>query len=137
MPVDKRVTLEWAGDALRFRARGEGFPTLAVDGDGVEGPSPMDALLLALAGCMAVDVVDILEKSRVPVTALRVEAEGERNEDPPRRFHRVRLEYVVEGPGPDDRAKLERAVALSRETYCSVLHSLREDLDLEIRIRQA
>ncbi len=132
----KRTVLEWTGEALRFRGSGEGFGTVEVDGDGAEGPSPMDALLLALAGCMAVDVVDILGKGRVEHTGLTVEAEGERAADPPRRFTRVRLEYVVEGMDPSDEGKLERAVALSREKYCSVLHTLRDDLELDVRIRR-
>lgn len=133
----KRVTLEWSGEELRFRGSGESFGSVAVDGGGEEGPSPMDALLLALGGCMAVDVVDILKKGRVPLTGLRLEAEGERAADPPRRYTRVRLEYVVEGVDASEEPKLERAVRLSRETYCSVLHTLRPDLDLEITIRRA
>ena len=96
----------------------------------------MDHVLLGLAGCMGVDVVDILKKSRVPVEALEVEVEGERAPDPPRRYVRIHLVYRVKGPGEEDQAKLERAVALSRDKYCSVLHSLRPDLDLSIDIRR-
>jgi putative redox protein len=96
----------------------------------------MDALLLALAGCMAVDVLTILEKGRVPVESLEVEVEGDRPDRPPRRFTALRMEYRVRGPGVEHQAKLERAVALSRDTYCSVYHTLRPDLDVDIRIRR-
>ena len=96
----------------------------------------MDALLLSLAGCMGIDVLMILEKGRVPVTAMEVEVTGERPDTPPRRFLSLVLEYRIEGPGPEHEARLERAVALSRDKYCSVFHTLRPDLDVEIRIRR-
>jgi putative redox protein len=91
-------------------------------------------LLLSLAGCMGVDVVDILNKSRVPLEALRVEVEGDRAPEPPRRFEAIRLTYHVRGPSDADQGKLERAVQLSKDKYCSVLHTLRPDVDLDVRI---
>jgi putative redox protein len=91
-------------------------------------------LLLSLAGCMGIDVIDILNKSRVPVEELRVEVEGDRAPEPPRRFVSIRLTYHVRGPGEEDRSKLDRAVQLSRDKYCSVLHTLRPDLELDVRI---
>lgn len=131
---DARVHLRWEGRGLVFRGGPEGGPEVQVDGDAGEAPAPMQQLLLSLAGCMAIDVLMILEKSRVPVASLAVEVEGTRVDDHPRRFDAVTLVYVVEGPGERDRAKLERAVALSRDTYCSVLHTLRPDLELQVRI---
>jgi len=135
MRSDKRVHLAWTGEGLVFRGGAPDGPRVTVDSDGEKGPSPTDALLLSLAGCMGVDVRLILEKSRVPVSSLEVEADGERATQDPRRFTRIRLVYTLEGPEADDRPKVERAVALSREKYCSVLHTLRPDLDLEIEIR--
>jgi len=78
----------------------------------------------------------ILEKSRVPLETLEVDISGDRVQDPPRRYQSLRLTYRVTGPGPEDEAKLQRAVDLSRDKYCSVLHTLRPDLDLDIRIRR-
>ena len=129
--MDVRVKLQWVDD-LRFRAGRDGGPTITVDGDGAEGPSPMDALLLALAGCTAADVVDIARKMREPVEGAHfdVRVEGERAPDPPRRYTRVRLHYAWRGEGLS-REKLERAIRLSQEKYCSVLHTLRPDLELE------
>ena len=97
----------------------------------------MDSLLLALAGCMAIDVQVILERSRVPLTGLEVEVEGERAPTAPKRYTSIRLAYRVEGPGEEHQAKLERAVALSEEKFCSVLHSLRSDIDISIEINRA
>lgn len=134
--ASKRAVLRWTGEGEVFRGGVPGGVDILVDGDGRLGPSPMDALLLSLGGCMGADVLMILRKGRVPVTGLEVEVEGERPDEPPRRFLSLRLEYRVEGPGPEHDARLERAVALSRDKYCSVIHTLRPDLDVDIRIRR-
>lgn len=113
---------------------GETRPETVVDGDSAAGPSPMDHVLLGLAGCMAADVRMILEKSRVSLEALEVEVEGERAPEPPRRYVRIHMVYRVKGPREEDQPKLERAVQLSRDTYCSVVHSLQPDIALTIDI---
>jgi putative redox protein len=131
-----RVELRWT-EGLTFRGGAEGGPEITTSSGGGAGPSPTQLLLLSLAGCMGVDVVDILNKSRVPVEALRVVVDGERAPEAPRRFVAVRLTYHIRGPSEADRGKLERAVQLSRDKYCSVLHTLRPDLDLDIHIESA
>jgi putative redox protein len=113
----------------------EGNPVI-LDGRSVQGPGPMDALLLAIAGCMAVDVQVILERSRVPLTGMRVAVEGERAQTHPKRYTRLHLEYFLEGPLEQHQAKVERAIDLSREKFCSVLHSLRPDIAVEIGFRR-
>lgn len=134
-PPRKRVRVEYTGADLIFKARWSERPkSITFDSDGVEGPSPMDGLLMSLAACMAVDVRMILEKSRVPVDALVVEASGIRREAEPRRFTSITLDYRLQGPADSDRAKVERAVSLSREKYCSVLHTLDPDLDVNITV---
>ncbi|NNM33994.1 MAG: OsmC family protein [Gemmatimonadetes bacterium] len=132
MRVDKEARITWTGSGMVFDGGPAGGPQVVVDGDAATGPSPMDLVLLGLAACMAIDVRMILEKSRVPLDGLDVYAEGTRAEEPPRRYTAVRLTYRVSGVDPSHRAKLDRAIELSRERYCSVLHSLREDLPLEI-----
>lgn len=131
------VVLRWMGEGMAFSGAAPGGPEIVLDSDGKAGPSPTQALLLSLAGCMAVDVRMILEKSRVPLESLEVAVEGDRAEMPPRYFHTLRLTYRVRGPSEADQAKLERAVQLSRETYCSVLHTLRPDVNLDVRIERA
>ena len=130
--ADLKVTMEWTGRGLEFTGGRDGGPTVTIDSDGKAGPSPMTSLALGLGGCMAVDVLDITQKMRLPVEALSIEVEGERRAEPPRRFTALRLRYVVTGVPPEDEAKVQRAIDLSREKYCSVLHSLREDIALEI-----
>ena len=121
-PVE--LDLVWSGE-LRFEGRA-GPVSLVLDGDGAAGPTPVQALGFALAGCMAADLVHILRKGRYEVGSVRARLRGERAESDPRRYVRVDLHFVVGGDAPDDR--VERALALSRETYCSVWHSLRPDI---------
>lgn len=130
----RQVRLRWTGEGLAFRGGPDGGVQSGIDSDGVIGHSPMEALLMALAGCMAVDVLMILEKSRVPVEELEVEAVGRRAPTVPKRYEAVTLTYQLKGPGEADRPKLDRAIDLSREKYCSVLHTLNPDLDLDIRV---
>jgi putative redox protein len=118
------ASLSWSGD-LTFTAA-SGSQRLTVDGRGAAGPSPMQALAFAVAGCMAMDVVDILRKGRHAVRALDVSFHGDRSETPPRRFTSVKLTFVVQGNVPGDAVR--RAISLSHERYCSVSNSLRGDI---------
>lgn len=133
--ADKRVRLTWQGKGLEFAGSGENTPETLIDGDSGTGPGPMDMLLLATCGCMGADICMILDKSRVSFDGLEILAEGDRAENPPRRYTAIRMVCVVTGADPADEAKVERAVRLSRETYCSVLHSLRDDIALDISHR--
>ena len=120
------TSLAWQGD-LRFLATTRGG-TVTLDGDGTAGPSPVEALAFGLAGCMAADVVDILVKGRHPLQALRADLVAERAPNPPRRVLRVTLRFSLRGSVPG--SAIERAIALSRDKYCSVWHSLRTDIEL-------
>jgi putative redox protein len=122
---DVRLEVEWEGD-LRFRGRA-GDVELVLDSDGKAGPSPVQALAFALAGCMAIDVVHILRKGRLDVAGLKAALVAERAGADPRRIVRVGLHFRVTGDVPAD--KVERAIALSHERYCSVWHSLRPDTE--------
>lgn len=124
---------KWVG-GLRFEIAGKAGRPVLLDGDGVAGVSPVETLAVALAGCMAADVVDILTKMRVPLEALAIRIEGDRRAEPPRRYTALRLFFRVEGVAPEDGDKLQRAVDLSREKYCSVLHTLDPALDMSIRV---
>lgn len=130
----RQVRLRWTGEGLAFRGGPDGGVQSAVDSDGVYGQSPMETLLMALAGCMAVDVLMILEKGRVPVDDLEVEAVGRRADTVPKRYESIALVYRLKGPADGDRPKVDRAIELSRDRYCSVLHTLAPDLDVDIRV---
>ncbi len=73
---------------------------------------------MGLGGCSSYDVVHILQRSREPVESCEASLEAERAEEPPRVFTRIRMHFVVRGPGLSE-AKVARAVQLSAEKYCS------------------
>ncbi len=131
---ERRVRLEWTGEGLAFRGGREGGVSVGVDSAGTVGPAPMELLLLSIAGCMAIDVLMILQKSRVQVDGLSMDALGIRADTIPKRYNSVELVCHVEGPRDEDQAKVARALELSREKYCSVLHTLDPDLAVEIRV---
>lgn len=122
---------------LEFEAVGRAGVPVRVDGNTAAAVSPVETLGVGLATCMAADVVDILTKMRVPLSGLTVVLEADRAPDPPRRYTAVHLLFQVTGVADADRSKLDRAVALSKDTYCSVLHTLRPDLELTFRIEAA
>ena len=118
--------LVWSGE-LQFGAT-SGKTAIVIDGDSTAGPSPVQLLVMGLAGCMAIDVVDIVRKGRHPLTAFRATITGGRNPSPPRHLVKVELRFHVHGDVPEP--AVERAIMLSRDKYCSVWHSLRPDIEL-------
>jgi putative redox protein len=128
------VALRWQGVGHHFRGGKVGGPEFAIDGDGAEGPSPVTALVMSLAGCMAIDVLDITQKMRLTVTSLETVVESDRRDEPPKRVLATRMRFMVKGVAPADREKVQRAIDLSREKFCSVLHSLREDIDMSFEL---
>ena len=118
------ASLTWAGE-LTFSAT-SGSQRITLDGHGGAGPSPVQALAFGIAGCMAMDVVDILVKGRHALRAMSVRFHGERAQTPPHRFTAVKLTFEITGNPPGDAVR--RAIALSHEKYCSVSNSLRGDI---------
>ena len=121
------ATLTWQGD-LRFKATA-GKNEIIFDSDSEAGPSPPQAVAMALGGCMAIDVADIVRKGRHELSSLEVTLTGERREEPPRYFVSFALHFTLTGNIPNH--MVERAIQLSRDKYCSVWHSLRQDIRLE------
>jgi putative redox protein len=129
--ANPHVTLDltWIGD-LSFRADAPAGRALITDGNSHAGLSPMELLAAATASCMAIDVVHILTRSRAGLTGLRVGLTGDRADTDPRRFRRLRLIFDVDGVVAQ--SQLDRALQLSKDKYCSVWNSLREDIELEL-----
>ncbi len=104
---------------------------ILVDSEDVAlGVRPMEALLATLGTCTAFDVVSILAKRRTPVQSYRIELEGERAEEHPRRYTKIRVRHLVSSEGITQES-LERAVTLSHEKYCSVAASLNSEIESE------
>jgi putative redox protein len=122
-----RLHLRWEGGE-RFTAT-TGDIAITIDGSAPGLLSPMQAVAIGVAGCMSVDVATILEKGRQPIEAMEVELVGRRAESAPRRFLSIHLHFRIEGRV--DTSRVERAIALSRDTYCSAWQSMRADIELE------
>ena len=120
------VDLTWNGQST-FVAR-DGAHEWVLDGRNESGPSPVVALAAALAGCMAIDVVHILTKGRFDVRSFSTRLTGRRAESEPRRFVAIDLSFALDTSAPRD--QVDRAIALSRDKYCSVWHSMRHDIEL-------
>lgn len=90
------------------------------------GARPTELLLNAVAGCTGIDIINILHKMRLNPTAFHMEVEGTRAEEHPKRFTAIHVLYALEGDLPED--KVIRAIQLSKDTYCSVAHSLNADI---------
>jgi putative redox protein len=124
---------EWKSGNL-FEGTAENGNTIQFDADAAHahGPSPMEAVLMALCGCTSVDVVSILQKKRQGLTGLRVSATATQAEGPPRVFMHIKLTYAVRGKL--SRKAVEDAVALSKNKYCSVSLMLEKTATVEYEI---
>jgi putative redox protein len=130
---DLTVRLNWNGGS-KFTGVNVGGLETVIDGDKQAGASPVELLLEALGACASVDVVVILEKSRTPATKFEVTLEGDRHSPAPRYLTEVRMLFDVWGEGIKPE-KLARAINLSIGKYCSVYHSLRNDLKVRPQFR--
>ncbi len=117
-----KARIKWVEGATFIGESGSGH-AVVMDGPAEHGgrnlgARPMEMLLLGMGGCTAFDVVHILKKSRQPVTDCVAEISAERAAVDPKVFTRIHVHFVVTGRDLDP-AKVERAVALSAEKYCS------------------
>ena len=133
MKAPTSVEIVWERD-LVFAGR-SGEASMILDSAGQAGPSPVQALAFALAGCMGMDVVHILRKGRHALRGLRVALTAERAQEDPHRVTAVSIDFTVAGAVPKE--QVQRAIDLSHEKYCSVWHSMRQDITVETRFSVA
>ncbi len=135
-----KARLTWI-EGLQFVGRAENSgAAMVLDGDPEHGGlgsavRPTEALLFALQGCMAMDVISVLQKKRQRVTAFHVKAQGARAEEHPRRYETINLEFVVRGWDVSEQA-VARAIELSYTKYCSVRASLNAEISYTYRIEE-
>ncbi|MBB5342134.1 OsmC family protein [Tunturibacter empetritectus] len=122
---------------MEFEGHSESGHHVAFDAGAAHanGPTPMEAVLMALCACTSVDVVSILEKKREPLTSLTVSATAEQAAAPPRVFTRIMLTYRIGGAVSKKAA--EDAVELSKNKYCSVSKMLEKAAQIDFRIEYA
>lgn len=117
-----KATITWAGEAS-FVGNTESGHHITMDGPPDhggrnQGPRPMEMLLLGLGGCSAFDVVHILRKSRQAISGCEAEVDAVRAATDPKVFTKIHVHFVVRGKDLDP-VRVERAIQLSAEKYCS------------------
>ena len=128
--------LNWT-DGMQFVARAGDGPGVVLDSsDGGSGPSPMELVLIGVAGCTAIDVIMIMQKKRVDIIDFKVNISGERADEHPKRFTKIHIEYELSGRDIKPNA-VEQAIQLSEEKYCSASASLNADIDSSYKIIEA
>jgi putative redox protein len=129
------LTLEWIKD-LQFAASDDNGHGIVVESRREGTPSgftPMQLLLIAQAGCMAMDVVSILKKKRLDLSGFRVLMAGTRAEEHPRRFTEMSFTFEAQGKVPKE--TLEEAIKLSEDKYCSVSATIKHGARMTIQSR--
>jgi putative redox protein len=124
MKAPTTLELTWDRDLIFHGTSGRSGMTL--DSAGIAGPSPVQTLAFALAGCMGMDLVYILQRGRFEVRGVTVSLVAERAQEDPHRITAVTLDFAVTGDAPE--AQVRRALDLSHDKYCSVWHSMRQDI---------
>ena len=133
------IQLDWK-EGMAFEANVDGFKVMvdakAEVGGSNKGPRPKPLMMVALAGCTAMDVISILKKMRVEPEKFSVFVEGDITEEHPKQFSKMHLVYEFAGENLP-KEKLEKAINLSQERYCGVSASYRKAMGLthEIRIK--
>jgi len=128
-----QAKLEWK-EKMQFVGQAGDSPSVFIDtNDGKTGPTPMEMVLMGVAGCTAIDVIHIMKRRRAEVTGFQVNVTGERAEDHPKRYTRILIEYVLEGKGITSK-EVERAIKLSTTKYCSATASMNAQVETSYRI---
>ncbi len=125
-----KATLTWDKDLIFVGRTIRGYE-VEFDAQQQWGCSPTETLLLSVAGCMAIDMVSFLKKMKCEIVSYKMDIVGERNPTPPQYYTAIEMIINVAGKGLTTK-KLERAISLSHEKYCSVYHSLRKDMKVKV-----
>jgi putative redox protein len=104
---------------------------IEIDSKGGFGPKAL--LLTGLAGCSGIDVVEVLEKMRVPFADLKIEVETEQTTEHPRVFKDIHINYIIT-TGEENRDKVKKAIDLSLEKYCGVSAMLKKNSRIDYTI---
>lgn len=130
------ANVRWVKD-LQFVGRAADGPGVVIDSTkGGSGATPMELLLMGVAGCTAIDVVLIMEKKRARLSRFEVNISGHKAETDPQRYTDIEIEYVLAGENIKPKS-VEQAIALSEEKYCSALASLNASVTHSYRIESS
>ena len=125
-----KATLTWDKDLIFVGRTNRGYE-VEYDAQQQWGCSPTETLLLSVAGCMGIDMVSFLKKMKCEIKTYKMDIVGERNPTPPQYYTAIEMIISISGTGLTAK-KIERAISLSHEKYCSVYHSLRKDMKVKV-----
>ena len=122
-----QAQLKWT-DGMQFVGRtGDGAAIVLDNPEGGSGSSPMELVLMGVAGCTAMDVAFIIKKKRLHLTDFTINISGKQADTHPKRYESIHIEYLLKGKDLKPKA-VEQAIELSHEKYCSATASLNADL---------
>jgi putative redox protein len=122
-----KVSARWTGEELNYIGTDTKGNQIPMGGNNV---SPSQMMLLGAAGCMGMDVVSILRKKRQQVTGCEIQVTGYQPDEYPKPYHTIELAFTVRGENIDP-AAVERAIALSHDTYCIVGQTLQQSVEIK------
>ena len=111
--------------------------TIRIDGSDETvstGVRPKALILSSLAGCTAIDVVDLLRKMRVEFSEFKIDVEGELTQEHPKTYHTIYLTYFIKLNNHEDKSKMEKAVNLSQDKYCGVSAMIKKFAELKVKV---
>lgn len=114
------------GNVIRIDSSGD---------EGTTGVRPKALILSSLAGCTAIDVVEMLKKMRVEYSDLKIDVVGELTDEIPKTYHTIHLTYFIKLKHKEDMSKMEKAVNLSQEKYCGVSAMVKKFADLKVTVQ--
>lgn len=134
--MNHSITVSWAED-MKFVADVDGHKLVVDAGESVgghnQGPRPKSLMMVALAGCTAMDVISILKKMKLDIELFNVRVEGDIKEEHPKKFERMKVIYEVKGKDIEFE-KVKKAVDLSVEKYCGVNANYRDSMEMSYEI---
>jgi putative redox protein len=135
--MKSEVSVNWLED-MSFETEINGH-RLVIDaseefGGKNKGPRPKPLVLLALAGCTAMDVISLFKKFRMDVKDLKITVEGDMSEEHPKQYTKMNVIYNITGNNIDIK-KAEKAVKLSMESYCGVSAQYKKGIDISYEIK--
>ncbi len=119
------ATVKWIGGKKFVGIDSTHHSVVLSTADEGVGVKPSELLLIAVASCSAVDVVDILSKKRTPLTFMEISVNGEQDQDPPWTFRKIHIHFCLSGKNLTEKA-VSQAIQLSEEKYCSVAATIRQ-----------
>jgi len=131
-----KIKIKRIDDAYKLEATNDRGHKAYTDGSAAIGGassafSPMELLLVSLAGCSAIDVISIMNKQKQTIEDFKMEIEGDRPETIPAPFTQIDVHFILKGEIKENR--LEKAMQLTKDKYCSVLHTLRPETEIKYR----